>query len=343
MKKISIFSLYKKIIKNYWEKNKFVIFRKPYENKIFLYSDSNSDSNKDNFFLIQDFNRDYTIKIVPKKIYCAFIIQKNCFIETNNRPNLIHSIEYKNLLKKSVEKIQKGYFKKVVLSRSIKISFHNFDFKKTFQNLIFSYPNAFISLWYDIHHGFWIGCSPELLMKSRKKKFQTVSLAGTIWGNNKWTKKEMEEHKIVTEYMVHLLKSYKGSLFLGRIESIKMGSLRHLKTNISFSFLENPNYYEILDRLYPTPSICGYPKKESLDFIQKYEGYERSFYTGYIGIVNKKNMELYLHLRCARIQEKKKEITLYAGSGITVDSDINIEYIETEKKVQNIFSQLFFK
>ncbi|WP_185853192.1 chorismate-binding protein [Blattabacterium cuenoti] len=341
-KKISIFSLYKKVIKNYWNHNPFVIFRKPHENKVFFYS--NYDSKGKRFFLIQDFDHNYTIKIVPKKIYYADI--RKSFVKDTSEDKssfLTYSSEYKNLIQKAIEEIRKGHFQKVVLSRSIKISFHTFYFKKTFQKLIFSYPNALISLWYDIHHGFWIGCSPELLMKFHENKFKTVALAGTVWDQQKWTKKEIEEHKIVIKYIIHLLKSYKGSIFLEKTKTVEMGHLKHLETPIFFSFLEKPDYYEILDRLHPTPSICGFPKKESLDFIQKYEGYKRNFYTGSIGIGSRKNMELYLHLRCARIKEDKKEITLYAGSGITVDSNIDQEYIETENKVKNILSQLVFK
>ncbi|ACY40214.1 isochorismate synthase [Blattabacterium sp. (Blattella germanica) str. Bge] len=343
--KISIFSLYKKIIKNYWNHNRFVIFRKPNENQVFFYSHSDSDSKEEKFFIIQDFDHNYTIKIVPKKIYCSDI-QKS-FVRKSYEKNsflLTDSLEYKNLIKKAIEKIRKGYFKKVVLSRSIKISFHSFYWKKTFQKLIVSYPNALVSLWYDIRHGFWIGCTPELLMQIHKRKFKTVALAGTIWNKYKWTKKEKEEHQIVIKYIIHLLKkNYNGSIVLEETKTVKMGHLKHLETPIFFYFSEEPDYYEILNKLHPTPSICGAPKKESLDFIQKHEGYTRNFYTGYIGIVNRKSMEFYIHLRCARIKEDKKEITLYAGSGITIDSDIDREYLETKNKVQNIFSQLFFK
>ncbi|WP_185862000.1 chorismate-binding protein [Blattabacterium cuenoti] len=346
IKKISIFSLYKKIIKNYWDHNNFVLFRRPNEKKVFFYS--HYDSQGEKFFLIQDFDKNYTIKIKPKKIY--FVEIKESLLDNNNNFTffknssfLIFSYKYKNIIEKAIKNIKKGFFKKVVLSRSIKISFQNFSLKETFKKLIFSYPNAFISLWYDVDHGFWIGSSPELLMKCNKKEFKTSVLAGTIWGNYKWTKKEIKEHQIVIKYIIHLLKSYKGSIIIEKTKIEKIGHLKHLKTPISFSFLKEPDFYEILNRMHPTPSICGFPKKESLKFIQKHEEYKRNFYTGYIGIVDKKNMELYLNLRCARIKENKKEITLYAGSGITMNSNVNHEYIETENKIKNILSKLVFK
>ncbi|WP_317168470.1 chorismate-binding protein [Blattabacterium cuenoti] len=258
-----------------------------------------------------------------------------------NSSFLTYSCEYENLIRKAVKNIEKGFFEKVVLSRSIKIPFRNFYFKNTFIKLIYTYSNALISLWYDFHHGFWMGCTPELLMKSRNKRLKISALAGTIWEFNKWTKKEIKEHQIVIKYIFDLLKLYKGSIHIENTKIIKIGHLQHLETPISFSFYDEPDYYEILDRLHPTPSICGYPKKKSLDFIHKNEDYKRSFYTGYIGIVNQNNMELYLNLRCVKIKER--EMILYAGSGITIDSNVHQEYVETENKIKNILSQLIFK
>ncbi|BBA17361.1 chorismate-binding protein [Blattabacterium cuenoti] len=344
---ISVFSLYKKIIKNYYNHNNFVVFRKPYDKKIFFYS--HYDSVGEKFFLIQNFNHNHIIKIHPKNIY-SVDIQKT-YKQENISPSfweknssfLTDSYKYKKLIKKAIESIRKGFLTKVVLSRSIKIPFRNFYFKNTFMKLIHTYPNALISLWYNFHYGFWIGSTPELLMKCHDKKLKISALAGTIWGLKNWTRKEIEEHKIVVKYILHLLKSYRGSIHIKNTKTIKIGHLKHLETSIYFSFYKEPNYYEILSCLHPTPSICGFPKKNSLDFIHKNEGYERNFYTGYIGIVNQTNMELYLNLRCVRIKEDKKEMILYAGSGITIDSDIHQEYMETENKIKNILSQLIFK
>ncbi|WP_113738194.1 chorismate-binding protein [Blattabacterium clevelandi] len=355
---INIINLYKKVIKKYYNNESFVLFKKPYENKIYLYSCDNNRKIKikENFFLIGSFNHKNIVKIYTNEIYFLdikkFISKKlinipSSFIDIDiNSSLLIYSYEYKNLLKKAIKFIKNNYLKKVVLSRLIKIPFHNFYLKKTFQKLIFSYPNSFISLWYDFFYGFWLGASPELLMKCNDKKLQTVALAGTISileNNNKWTQKEIEEHKIVIEYITNFLKKYySGILSIGKTTTINLGTIQHLKTPINFSFFKKPNFFEILKNMYPTPSICGYPKKKSLDFIQKYEGYHRNFYTGYFGPVDKINMELYLNLRCAKIKMDRKEINLYAGSGITMHSNAEQEYLETENKIKNIFSKFIF-
>ncbi|WP_185881767.1 chorismate-binding protein [Blattabacterium cuenoti] len=351
MAKINVINLYKKIIQNYWNNRSFVLFKKPYEKKIYFFSQDEKYKKENNFFLIVSFNQNTVIRIYTKKIYsidiectkemCNFISP----LRNLESSLLIYSKKYKNSIEKAIETIKKNKdFEKVVLSRYMKIPFHNFYLKKTFQKLIYSYPNAFITLWYDFNHGFWLGASPELLVKCYNKELKTVALAGTIWGNHKWTNKEVEEHNVVIKYLVNFFKKFSGNLCVEKTRILNMGHLHHLETPISFSFLEKPNYFEILYDMSPTPSICGYPKKNSLDYIQKYEGYERDFYTGYFGPVydGGDKIELYLNLRCAKIKMDKKEIVLYAGSGITKDSDVNKEYAETESKFKNILSQFIF-
>ncbi|WP_185864331.1 chorismate-binding protein [Blattabacterium cuenoti] len=360
LKIISIIKLYKKIIKSYYGNINFVIFRKPYEKKIFFYHNNSipfSPKKNEKYFLIKSFDNTKTIKINPNIIYCTNIPKnlpvvskmglKNDTIWNNNSfllNEFYNKEKYKNLIKKAIGEIKKGTFQKVVLSKYVKIPFHNISLEKTFQKLMISYPNALISIWYDIHHGFWIGCTPELLIKFQNKKLLISILAGTIWSDYAiWTSKEIKEHNIVVKYVEKILRSYNGFVTLKKTGIKRMGHLQHLETLISFSFLKTPNYNEVLNHIYPTPSICGFPKEQSFDFIKKNEGYKRNFYTGYIGIVNEKYMELYLNLRCARIKKEKKEITLYAGSGITIDSDIDQELIETENKMKNILSQFIFK
>ncbi|WP_185850858.1 chorismate-binding protein [Blattabacterium cuenoti] len=355
MIKISIIKLYKKIIKNYWNQNSFILFKKPYENRIFFYSQSqenNIDKDK-NLFIICSFDQKTIVKINTKEIYLSNIKNNIDYYGklTNkiSKSNFIFNdtCKYKSLLNKAYKAIENGFMKKVVISRYLKIPFHNFFLKRTFQKLIFSYPNAFISLWYDLNYGFWIGATPELLIKLDDNQLETVAIAGTIWGNKKdkkWTFKESEEHYIVVNYITNFLKKYSGFLSVEKTRVMNLGKLYHLKTPIYFSFSKKPNCYQLINQIFPTPSVCGFPKKKSFSFIQENEGFKREFYSGFFGPLceNENKIELYVNLRCARIKMDKKEIILYAGSGITKKSEIEKEYIETEKKIKSILSKFIF-
>jgi isochorismate synthase len=77
------------------------------------------------------------------------------------------------------------------------------------------------------------------------------------------------------------------------------------------------------------------PKKTALEFIEATEPFNRKFYSGYSGPVNiNKETSLFVTLRCAEIHAKG--ITLYAGAGITADSDPDKEFEETNLKMDVI-------
>ncbi|WP_185882302.1 chorismate-binding protein [Blattabacterium cuenoti] len=363
MIEIKIQDLYKKIIKHYSSKKRFVLFKRPNENKIYFYSSTNKNVgsiNQDNFFLISSFNQTSIIKIYTKQIF--FINIENNNNKNNNKNNknnnkndfclLKHSYKYNKLIAQAIKLINIGLLNKIVLSKFLEIDCNNLLLRKTFQNFIVSYPNTFVVLWYNMNYEFWISATPELLITYEigKKQLTTVALAGTITQDNSnqmmydWTNKEFEEHQIVIEYIKNILQNkYAGYISIDKTKTIQVGSLFHLKTIIKFVFYKKINIFKLLNTIYPTPSICGSPKEPALDFITKYEGYNRQFYTGYFGPVSKNNIELYLNLRCANINLKNNKIIIYAGSGITAKSNIFLEYLETDSKIKNIVSNLIFK
>ena len=92
---------------------------------------------------------------------------------------------------------------------------------------------------------------------------------------------------------------------------------------------------DILDILSPTPALSGYPKSESMEIIDQLEEFDRGWYSGVIGwISNNLNSEFYAGLRSAYI--KGDYIYIYAGAGITIDSNPNDEWNEIINKMNAI-------
>ena len=81
------------------------------------------------------------------------------------------------------------------------------------------------------------------------------------------------------------------------------------------------------------------PMKE---FILKHEGYDRSYYTGFIGELNRRSSviddltqssHLFVNLRCMEIFENPSlKAMLYIGGGITAASLPELEWEETIQK-----------
>ena len=91
---------------------------------------------------------------------------------------------------------------------------------------------------------------------------------------------------------------------------------------------------KFLDQLHPTPAVAGLPKGEALDFIVDREPLDRSFYGGYFGLKCNEKSRYYVNLRC--MQLFNKSYALYAGGGITKDSEPAAEWQETEAKMDTM-------
>jgi isochorismate synthase len=94
----------------------------------------------------------------------------------------------------------------------------------------------------------------------------------------------------------------------------------------------------LLNKLHPTPAVCGLPKKDAFDFIIENETHDRGFYAGYIGIETQSSNEYFVNLRCARFFSDR--INLFVGGGITADSRPENEWTETELKSGTIMKAL---
>lgn len=352
MKEIDFSHIYQKIIEAYKIKRRFILYRKPYDNLIYLCIDS--DNHKEfisNFYLlIGDFQQKNIIIIHPNEIFFSKIKNTIHQILNNHINHFNHYqddslVEYYNIIKKALILINKQVLNKVVISRKQEINVTNIDLKTTIQNLLNTYFESLINIWYDPQYGLWIGATPELLFYINHSELLSIALAGTRLINDHkyypWNFKELKEHYIVVNYIVNILNRYFGKLYLESTQILKTGFIKHLKTLIKFSFFkEPPIYQELLALLHPTPAVCGIPKDIAYNFIINHENYNRSFYTGYIGIINNNISEFYVNLRCANILDKL--IVSYAGCGITNYSNPKDELLESKLKMQNILANINF-
>ncbi len=236
--------------------------------------------------------------------------------------------------------IEKGGVRKAILSRIKRVEdFSTAIAEKFYYRLSEKYPQAYTFMFYTPQSGLWAGASPELFFKVDNKKASTVSLAGTrnseIEGTE-WQKKEVDEQQIVTDFVTGVLKKYQVSApeVLGP-RTIQAGKMLHLKTHYNFTLdaLNGKMGSFILD-LHPTPALCGLPKQKAMDLILRSEKHQRSFYSGFLGRIHKENMELFVNIRSLRFVNGG--VDLYLGGGITLASDPEQEWKETELKSQTL-------
>lgn len=229
---------------------------------------------------------------------------------------------------------------KIVLSRMINLphipGFQPIGF---FSALLEKYREAFVYLFNLPGQGTWAGASPETLLSLTEKTAETVALAGTRpMQDIKWTKKEINEQQIVTDFVREVLEDNDITYREKGPATIMAGNLVHLRTSFHF----DPKTLtgkagRLVKALHPTPAVCGYPKTTAFDLIKKVEKHQRRFYTGFLGPWNLNgHSHLFVNLRCAEIADD--EMNLYVGGGITTDSVPGDEWEETVSKLQTLLT-----
>lgn len=203
------------------------------------------------------------------------------------------------------------------------------------------YPDAFCHCYYTPRTGLWAGATPELLAEIGGGEMRTMSLAGTRRRGvpQPWDSKNRKEQAMVTDFIVDTLRSLGLEVRQGRPETLAYGSIEHICTRISAGLTEDVAPSAILDALSPTPAVAGYPRAAALAEIQKAESAPRRCYAGYVAVDDAEGkLRAYVNLRCAQLSADGW--CVYAGGGITPDSDASDEWAETEAKAAPLVSIL---
>jgi isochorismate synthase len=255
---------------------------------------------------------------------------------------------YVDLVRKGIAETEKGSMEKIVLSRTLSVKLSgDVDLVNVFEDLCNTYPTALISFVSSPEAGTWMGATPEVLVGIEDNTiFKTVALAGTKTFENEvnlktvaWTQKEIEEQALVERYIISCFKKIRLREYDEHgPKTIVAGNVLHLKSEFTVD-MKATNFPQLgsvmLQLLHPTSAVCGMPLEPALKFLKEHEGYDRQYYAGYLGPVNfNSQTNLFVNLRCMQLQDGKA--LLYAGAGVTVDSDPAEEWIETEMKLNTL-------
>ena len=268
-------------------------------------------------------------KKIPEEAVCPFTEEEERYSR------------YNDAFDRFMEPLQKKAFKKLVLSRP---AFHplkeDFSPLETFIKACNEYPRMMIYLCHTPTTGTWMGSTPEIILSGHAQNWNTVALAGTmaITENQEaaeWSNKNKEEQALVAEYIRKIVKKHGRKMTEKGPYTARAGQLVHLKTDFHFQLKETGFLGDLLKELHPTPAVCGLPKAEAYAFIPENEGYERRYYSGFIGWLDPEGAtDIYVNLRCMEI--RSHEVKLYAGGGILPSSEVRLEWEETEEKLKTM-------
>lgn len=289
--------------------------------------------------------RTLLIPAVKSEMLRASLSDKITPVTVSSEENNSEKETYIKLVGVAVDYISNGEAQKIVTSRREEVKLKTFEFSAVVSRLFALYPGAFRYIWHHPESGTWCGATPEILIETQGKKFNTMALAGTrTYVENtraKWTPKELNEQQMVVDAITTRLEPLVSILKVSNTKDYRAGSLVHLRTDFQGILDKSKSGLECLVRaLHPTPAVCGTPQEVAKNFILANENYDRTYYTGFLGPIHadKDVSRLFVNLRCMKIIGHSAY--LYVGGGITVDSLAEAEWDETQNKLQTMLQVL---
>jgi len=359
-------SFFKALSNQFDTKLPFVAYRKP--NEVIVKGVLQSDSivhtvtdYSESGFVFAPFDTNEQIVLIPFENCIETLFEEKETAENGEAviDDLKDKAQHIQLVEKGVEAIKATELSKVVLSRKVVCSIGNNKAIEMYKSALKKYSNAFVYLWYHPKVGCWLGATPEVLLQTRNNQFKTMALAGTqVYTDTiNWSPKEQEEQQIVTDYISKKLSAKNFSFTVSDPYTINAGGLAHIRSDFNGRISNtstSEDLQKIIHLLHPTPAVCGYPTEIAKKFILENEGYDRCFYTGFLGELNisskrKKNRRntennayrfvtnsssLYVNLRCMELHDSK--VSIYVGGGVTASSDTENEYVETCNKMNTM-------
>lgn len=254
---------------------------------------------------------------------------------------------YSEEFNRCLEQLHNGAVDKIVLSRTLHLHMDDTlsadDRRNLFIVACHRYPHSYVALIDDADSA-WLIATPEVLLEEKEGSLRTMALAATMsieeGGHlrpSQWSSKNRKEQQIVAEYIASRLTSLDIEFAPSAVHTKIAGQLVHLCTDFSMNI--DDNIGRIIAALHPTPAVCGLPTDLAHQLITAIESHDRSYYAGFSGpILLDTGTHLFVTLRCMHIEGATAR--LYAGGGLLADSDVESEWVETQRKLKTMLNVL---
>ena len=244
--------------------------------------------------------------------------------------------DYELKFDKILQKIREGKTYVINLTQATPVE-TDLSFKE-----IFDTTNADYKLRYKDE---FVCFSPEKFIQINDNKIHTFPMKGTIDSvvpdaklKILEDKKEMAEHVMIVDLLRNDLSIVSKNVKVEKfryISEINAGKKKLLQVSSHISGELAKDWHEnigsILDKLLPAGSISGAPKKSTVEIIDELEEYERNFFSGVFGLYNGKSFDSGVMIRF--IEKTPSGLVYKSGGGITLDSDVSLEYNELQNKI----------
>ena len=300
-----------------------------------------------------------SLKGTPKETLLSLIQQLNfeeelfspLELKIMQRIDLPNFSSWCDTIEKSMNCFETTPLKKVVLARASYLSYDKPLCALTLlKELGKTAKNSTLFAIIPTQEGAFVGVSPETFYQRSHKRIIAEAVAGssskgkteeeTLQKINYLlnNKKEDIEFSYVTDFIKEKLSSLCSHVKVQTQKSItETSALFHLHTTYQGHLKEGITDKTIIESLHPTPAMGGYPQSLAVEFLDQCEPFVRGLYASPVGWMSPHETALVIAIRSAFV--KNQCLTVFAGAGITEDSQSAKEWEELELKISH-FLQL---
>lgn len=277
-----------------------------------------------------------------------FLIQNKNFPEYNfethgEEQSNMSDDDFRNLVLKMKEHIQRGDVFQIVPSRAFKTSFSGDEFN-VYRALRSINPSPYL-FYFDYGNFKLFGSSPEAQLTIKDQQASIYPIAGTFKRTGRLEEdeqlaeslkndpKENAEHVMLVDLARNDLSKHGLDV---EVESYKEAQyyshVIHLVSKVSGRLRDDVNPFDVVGDTFPAGTLSGAPKHMALTLIDRYEAFARSFYSGAIGFMGF-NGDFNHAIMIRSFLSKSNTLHYQAGAGIVLDSDPEKELQEVNNKI----------
>ena len=278
----------------------------------------------------------------------AYLIQNKNFPEYNfhiqgeEQSNMTDE-DFKKLVVKMKEHIKRGDVFQIVPSRAFKMPFSGDEFN-VYRALRSINPSPYL-FYFDYGDFKLFGSSPEAQLTIKEQQAAIYPIAGTFKRTGeieqdqelaerlKNDPKENAEHVMLVDLARNDLSKHCANVQVTSYKEAQYYShVIHLVSKVTGQLHASVNPFDVVGDTFPAGTLSGAPKHMALTLIDRYEGLDRSFYSGAIGFMGF-NGDFNHAIMIRSFLSQTNTLHYQAGAGIVLDSDPEKELQEVNNKI----------
>ncbi len=260
------------------------------------------------------------------------------------------------LVGKARTSIRQGNLDKVVLARAVDYTPSIpgvFDGPATALRLWTQNPEATVFGCGGPHQGFFVGATPESLIRVQGRRIETQALAGTAPRSAEaaedhrlgqellQSQKNQREHILTSQTIARALRPLCAEFQIApEPQLVKLPLVQHLETSMEGYLRAPTSILGLVARLHPTPAVGGLPAAQALAWLRAHEGLARGWYASPLGWLDTSGHSgaFVVAIRSALLQGNTARA--FTGAGIVAASVPEYEWRETQLKLQTVAREL---